>query len=184
MSGTRRVVVGVSGSPASILALRIGGALARRDDIPLVAVHAWVPPGGDVAERRAPSPELRVVWKRAALERLQDAIESAWGGLAGDLLVEHVVRRGQAAPVLLDIASSPDDLLVVGAGTRGALSRLWHGRVTRHCQARARCPMLTVPPPALEVTRPNRLREWSFRRRELTAEVFLRDVESLGPPSR
>ncbi len=181
MSGVRRVVVGVSGSPASVLALRVAGVHARRDDIPLVAVHAWVPPGGELAARRAPEPpELRGAWKRAALERLQDAIESAWGGLPGDLRVEHVLARGPAGPVLVDIADCADDLLVVGAGTRGAVSRLWRGRVTRYCQAWARCPMLAVPPPALAATRVKRLSEWSFRRRELTADQVMRELEKLG----
>ena len=183
MADTRRVVVGVSGSPASIIALRAAARHARRDDVPLVAVHAWLPPGGDLAERRAPSPQLRAIWKRAALERLQDAIESAWGGLPGDVLIEHVVRRGQAGPVLLGIADSPADLLVVGAGGRGALSRLWRGGVTRYCEARARCPMLIVPPPALAATR-RKPGGWSFGRRELTADQFLHDLDRLGPPSR
>ena len=184
MAGTRRVVVGVSGSPASILALRIGGAQARRDDIPLVAVHAWVPPGGELAARRASAPpELRGAWRRAALQRLQDAVESAWGGLPGDLRVEHVLARGPAGPVLVDIADSADDLLVVGAGPRGALIRVLRGRVARYCQARAKCPMLAVPPPALAAGR-NRLSEWSFRRHELTADQLLRDLERPGPPGR
>jgi hypothetical protein len=82
--------------------------------------------------------------------------------------------------VLVDIADCADDLLVVGAGTRGAVSRLWRGRVTRYCQAWARCPMLAVPPPALAATRGKRLSEWSFRRRELTADQVMRELEKLG----
>ena len=181
MSGVRRVVVGVSGSRASIRALRIAAGHARRADAPLLAVHAWLPPGGDLAERRYPAPELRAIWKRAALERLQGAVESAWGGLPQDVRVEYVVARGQTGPVLLDIANSPDDLLVVGAGRRGGITRLWSGRVTRHCQARAECLVLVVPPPALPKGRWNRLSAWSFRRRELTADQVMRELQKLGP---
>ena len=177
MSGVRRVVVGVSGSPASIRALRIAAEHTRRTGALLLAVHAWVPPGGDLQERRAPSPELRAIWKRAALERL----ESAGGGPPADVSVEHVVGRGKTGPVLLDLADSPEDLLVVGAGRRGAVTRLWSGRVTRYCQARAQCLVLVVPPPALANSRWNRLNGWSFRRRELTADRVMRDLENLGP---
>jgi nucleotide-binding universal stress UspA family protein len=164
--------------------MRVAAYYAHREDVPLLAVQAWLPPGGDLAERRAPSPELRAIWKRAAIERLQDAIESAWGGVPPDVRVEHVVARGQTGPVLLDIAGSPDDLLVIGAGRRGAMTRLWSGRITRYCQARAVCPVLAVPAPALAATSWNRLRGWSFRLRELTTDQLLRAVEKPSPRSR
>lgn len=181
MSGVRRVVVGVSGSPGSIAALRIAADHARRADAPLLAVQAWLPPGGDLAEMRAPCPELRPVWKRAALERLKHAIDAAWGGLPVDVTVEHVVSRGQTGPALLRAADSPDDLLVVGAGRRGPLTRFWSGRVTRFCQRRAACPVLAVPPPAIATARWSRLSVWTFRHRELTADQVMRELERLGP---
>jgi nucleotide-binding universal stress UspA family protein len=59
MDGRRRVIVGVSGSVRSLQALRRAAAEARTRGAVLVAVHAWVPPGGDIAERRCPNPELR-----------------------------------------------------------------------------------------------------------------------------
>jgi nucleotide-binding universal stress UspA family protein len=178
VSGLRRVIVGVSGSPASIAALRVGADHARRDDVPLLAVHAWVPPGGDLAERRWPAPELRTVWKRTALELLQRAIESAWAGLPGDVRVEHVIARGQAKHVLPYIASGSDDLLVIGAGAHGA-ARLWRGQVARYCLAHVTCPVLAVPPPALAGAH----WRWPFRHRVLTTDQVLRDLEKLGPLS-
>jgi nucleotide-binding universal stress UspA family protein len=181
VSGLRRVVVGVSGSPASIRALRVAAEHAHQAHIPLLAVHAWVPPGGDLAERRCPSPELRSIWKRAAVERLQRAIDVAWGGLPAHVTVEHVVARGQAGPALVGIADSADDMLVVGAGRRGCLVRIWSGKVARYCQARARCPVLSVPPPALAATR---WRAWSLRHRELTAEHVLRDLAKPAPGNK
>lgn len=176
MSGLRRVIVGVSGSPASVAALRVGADHARRDDVPLLAVHAWVPPGGDLPERRWPSPELRTVSKKAALELLKGAIESAWAGHPGDVHVEHVIARGQAQHVLTDIANRGDDLLVIGAGARG-VARLWRGQVARGCLAHARCSVLAVPPPAFAGGRR------PFRQRVLTADQVLRDLEKLGPLS-
>jgi nucleotide-binding universal stress UspA family protein len=166
-----------------VAALRIGADHARRDGVPLLAEHAWLPPGGDLAERRWPSPELRPIWKRAALDLLDGAIESAWAGLPGDVRVEHVIIRGEAKHVLTCVASRPRDLLAVGAGGRGAISRLWRGHVARYCLARASCPVLAVPPPALASARWNRLTGWPSRRRVLTTEQVLRDLRKLGPVS-
>lgn len=53
MSGIRRVVVGASGSPGSLRALRYAENLARANSATLIPVLAWVPPGGDLTDRRA-----------------------------------------------------------------------------------------------------------------------------------
>ncbi|TGA93813.1 universal stress protein, partial [Streptomyces sp. MZ04] len=49
-----RVVVGVSGSPASLAALRVGVDEARRAGRVLVAVIAWEPPEGEGLYARRP----------------------------------------------------------------------------------------------------------------------------------
>ena len=183
MSGVSRVVVGVSGSPGSISALRIAADHASRDGVPLVAVHAWIPPGGDYADRRSPSPYLRAIWKRAAADRLKEAIDSAWGGPPAGVSFDCLVARGKAGPVLLQVADSAADLLVVGAGQRGLPTRLWRGRVTRYCQARAGCPVLAVPPATVPKLW-GRTSGWSWRYRELTADQVLREMQGLGQGDR
>jgi nucleotide-binding universal stress UspA family protein len=177
-------VVGVSGSQASIGALRLAAGHARCHNALLVAVHAWLPPGGDLTEGLPAAPHLRLIWKHAAARRLQEAIDSAWGAPPAGVRTELRVARGEAGAVLLDIADSADDLLVVGTGRRGTLTRLWRGRVTRYCQARAQCLVLAVPPPALARKRRDRAGGWSFRHRELTAAQVLHEMEKLGPASR
>jgi nucleotide-binding universal stress UspA family protein len=180
VSGVRRVIVGTSSSPGSLPALRYAAGLAWRADAPLIAVHAWVPPGGDLAERGRPSPELRVLWAKAAGERLRAALGAAWGAAAPDGLdVQAAVLRGEPGPVLVDVAWHTDDLLVVGAGRRSLLGRLRHGRVSRYCVARARCPVLAVPPPDLR--RRTGLRVWSLRRRQLTVEQAMAESVAAGP---
>lgn len=62
MSGVRRVVVGVHGSLGSLQALRHAAEEARDRDALLVTIIAWLPPGGDLAERRYPSVHLREAW--------------------------------------------------------------------------------------------------------------------------
>jgi hypothetical protein len=78
-----------------------------------------------------------------------------------------VVRRGQPGLVLVDAACRPGDL-VVGAGRRGALAPIVHGRVSRYCQAHARCLVLTVPPPPLAHEVPRGALARAFWRRTLT----------------
>jgi len=51
---------------------------------PLIAVIAWVPPGGDLSERGHPSPYLRRVWHDAASQRLAEAFDAGLGGMPSD----------------------------------------------------------------------------------------------------
>ena len=167
MQGGRRVIVGVTGSVGNLEALRCAAAEARRREAALVAVHAWVPPGGDLAERRWSVPELRQVWQDAAWRRLWDAFDAALGGLPAELPMEPVVMRGDAGRILVRAASQEDDLLVVGAGRRGVLTRLLRRRVCRYCLAHAVCPVLVVPPSELAQEMEHRLHAWIVRHRSL-----------------
>ncbi len=167
MEGGRRVIVGVTGSVGNLQALRCAAAEARRRETSLVAVLAWVPPGGDVAERRFSVPELRQVWRDAAWSRLRDAFDAALGGLPPDLHVEPVIMRGDAGRVLVAAADRETDLLVVGAGRRGFLWRLSHRRVSRYCLTHAACPVMVVPPRQLAQEMEHRLHAWMVRHRAL-----------------
>src|ERR1700745_4366591 len=95
----RRIIVGVHGSPGSLQALRFAADEARQPDVLLLAITAWVPPGGDVAERRHPSPYLRKLWRDAAWERLWAAFDAGLGGVPADLEVEPPAVRGEHEPV-------------------------------------------------------------------------------------
>ena len=169
MSGVRRVFAGVNGSPGSLQALRYAAGLARMHDSALIPVLAWIPPGGDIADRRGPSLYLRQVWKDAAWQRLWTAIELALGTVPDGLPVEPLVLRGDAGRVLVRVADSEDDLLVVGAGRRGALGRMTSCRVSRYCLAHATCPVVAVPPSAL-AQMGRGLRGWAFRHRSLSLD--------------
>jgi nucleotide-binding universal stress UspA family protein len=174
----RRLVVGASGSPGSLSALRYARGLALRIEVPVVAVQAWVPPGGDLAERRCPAPGLRRVWAEAARQRLEDAVLAAWGGAPPGLDAKLVVCRGDPGPVLVDLADSVGDVLVVGAGRRAAVSRVWRGRVGRYCLAHAQCPVLAVPQPAGAREMGLRPATWALRHRELTMDRVLREWDA------
>lgn len=159
----RRVIAGVSGSAGSLQALRYATAMARSDDAILAPVLAWMPPGGEVADRRAPCPPLRSAWQEAARNRLWQAIDLAIGGPPADLEFAPEVVRGPAGRVLIELAVQPNDVLVIGAGRRGA-SRLTACKVSKYCLGHARCPVIAVPPPEL-ATELHGLHGWMQRHR-------------------
>jgi nucleotide-binding universal stress UspA family protein len=149
VGGARRIVVGVHGSLGSLQALRWAADEAGDRQVTLVAVIAWQPPGGDFAERSHPSSYLRRLWRDAARTRLNDAFEAGLGGLPANLQVQARVERGDAGPVLVDVADQPGDLLVIGTGRRRLVRRMLSRSVGRYCLAHACCPVLAVPPSAL-----------------------------------
>jgi len=170
VSAVRRIVVGVHGSLGSLQALRYAAEEARERAVPLVPVLVWVPPGGDLAERRYPSPVLRHVWADAAKQRLIAAFEAGLGGVPADVAVEGRVERGETGPVLVDIASKPGDLLVIGTGRRSLIGRALRRSVGRYCLAHAKCPVLAVPPSALMDEMGRGHRPW-LRRRALVPDI-------------
>ena len=165
MGALRRIIVGVHGTLGSLQALRWAADEAEERQVPLVAVTAWVPPGGDMAERSHPSPYLRKVWQDAACKRLTDAFDEGLGGVPDGLRVQPRVERGDAGPVLVDLSAQPGDLLVIGTGRRNPVSRALRRSVGRYCLAHARCPVIAVPPSALMDEVGRGLLPWSLRGR-------------------
>jgi nucleotide-binding universal stress UspA family protein len=158
-----RVVVGVSGSPGSLGALRYAAEMARGQRSALTPVLAWTPPGGEVADRRYPSPYLRAIWKQAAWDRLWHAVDLALGGPPDDVDFSPEVVRGQPGEVLARVAR-PNDVIVIGSGRPGGFRRLLACTVGRYCLAHARCPVIAVPPAQL-AAEAHGLHGWVLRRR-------------------
>jgi universal stress protein family protein len=140
-----------------------------------VPVIAWELPGGDRGQRIGPSGELGRACRDLASQRLQDALTAVWGEVPDDPLVQPHVERGPAGWVLVNLACRPGDVLVVGAGRRGALARLAFSAVSRYCLAHARCPVIAVPPPALARELGHGRLARVFWHRVLTPEQILRD---------
>jgi nucleotide-binding universal stress UspA family protein len=171
VAANSRVVVGVSGSSECLPAVRYAAAVARAHRAPLIPVLAWLPPGGELADRSHPSPVLRQAWADAARTRMREALEAAFGGLPADVFTQPEIVRGEPGQTLVRIACQEDDLLVIGAGRRSRLARILHASVSRYCVAHAVCPVLAVPPSPLdrEIGRLG-MRAWAFRRRALRPE--------------
>jgi nucleotide-binding universal stress UspA family protein len=170
-----RLIVGTSGSPGSLQALRCAEGLARIHGAELIPVLAWQPPGGDRDEWIPASAELRRACRELARQQLRDALLAVWGEVPGDPQVQPRLERGPAGQVLVGLACCAGDVLVIGAGRRAHLTRAACCGVSRYCLAHARCPVLAVPPPALAgELRRARLR-WVFWHRPLTPQQVLGD---------
>jgi nucleotide-binding universal stress UspA family protein len=144
-----RIIVGVSGSLSSLAALRLAVGHARRTTGAMDAVLAWAPPGGETGPKVATPKVLVDLWTEMAAQRLRQAFDEALGGIPTDIDVRLHVVRGDPGKVLTCLAHRPDDLLVIGAGSAGAIRRRLHRTVGGYCTAHAGCPVILAPPPAL-----------------------------------
>jgi hypothetical protein len=102
-----RVIVGASGSPGSLRALRYAEVLARAYEAPLVPVIAWEPPGGAQAGRFQFSDELTKDCHGIACRRLRDALVAVWGEVPDEPMVQAHVERGPAGWVLFNLLAVP-----------------------------------------------------------------------------
>jgi nucleotide-binding universal stress UspA family protein len=142
------VVVGIDGSPTSVLALDFAAEEAVLRDTELVALHAWS--GGDGTELNADLPMTHEFW--AGDEEQQRVLAEALAGLAGrhpDLRVRRQVRRGSARRLLRDW-SQTSQLVVVGDRGHGGFAGLLLGSVSHHLLMRAGCPTAVVRPALVE----------------------------------
>jgi nucleotide-binding universal stress UspA family protein len=173
-----RVIVGASGSPGSLRALRLAEALARAHHAVLVPVLAGESPASARLGRIQSSDYLSTECQDIAARRLRDALTAVWGQVPDDPMIEPHVERGPAGRVLMNLARRPDDLLVVGAGRRGPLDRMAGARVSRYCVAQAQCPALTVPPSALARALRRSPLTRLLRHKPLTTEMIIRDQDT------
>lgn len=145
------IVVGVDGSPQSVLALRWAGVLAPVMEANIRAVTAWEFdfPVGRLTPT-VPNPD------RVAQNVCSSAVREALGA-ATSAAVEQVIRRGSATKVLVD-ETQQAQLMILGSRGRGGFEGLLMGSVSTSVAEHARCPVLiahgTELPPALSPTPP------------------------------
>jgi len=138
----QEIVVGVSGSRASVAALRWAADEARRRPARLSVVCAWDPflrraPYADVSEGH-PGDQARA----ALYSGLATAIRTALGPVPPDG-VDTELAEGPPERVLVS-RSGTADLLVLGTGRPQDAAGLSVGPVIRSCLSRARCPVVVV----------------------------------------
>jgi nucleotide-binding universal stress UspA family protein len=134
---SKRIVVGVDGSPASIDALRWAARQAELTQSSIQAVITWQVPNqfgddfyGDQFD-----------WADIAQRTLDAALVEAGGGtpFTGDA----VVFQGHPARSLVDI-SEEAELLVVGSRGHGGFTGLLLGSVSEYVVTHAGCPVLVI----------------------------------------
>ena len=147
-----RVVVGIDDSPGGLAALRWAIGLARSRGARLVAVRAWalgLPRHGGLRRRGVRTPVVLVFRGIVPAQEAWNLACRAFrdvGGVPGDLDVTIETPEGSPGPVLTQIASGGDDVLVVGTRTGLSLQRAVHGSVSAYCTVHADCPVTVVAP--------------------------------------
>ncbi|MEV7418333.1 universal stress protein [Streptomyces sp. NPDC089919] len=134
-------MVGVGTGVGGVTAVHRAAAEARCRGGELWAVLAWQPVGRAAGAREA--------WREAAAARLRELLDGAFGPAGPGVPLAGMTAVGAPGPVLVDVARAPEDLLVVGAGSRGLLRRALRPSPARFCLAHAACPVLVVPPSPL-----------------------------------
>ncbi|SEE34348.1 Nucleotide-binding universal stress protein, UspA family [Arthrobacter alpinus] len=132
-----RIVVGVDGSPESVLGLKWAQTLAHALDATITAVTAWhmetvfgsyIVPDWDPDE--------------GARQILKDAVQEAFGGNQPEGF-RGVCIRGTPAKVLMEQSKSAQ-MLIVGSRGHGGFAGMLLGSVSSACAEHAGCPVLVV----------------------------------------
>lgn len=135
------IVVGVDGSRGADEALDYAAREASDKDATLRIVSAWHLPvmayGSGMAAPIDPE-GFREAAETAARNATATVNEKT-----ADLVVETVVKEGQAADILVEAAKDAD-LLVVGSRGLGGFKGLLLGSVSQQCAHYADCPLVIV----------------------------------------
>ena len=106
-------------------------------------VNAWHIPAIVYEAGWAPVPIDRNAYAKSAQEVLDKSLEEV-GAADSGVEVTTVVRQGQAADAICEVAKGAD-LLVVGSRGFGGFRGLLLGSVSQQCAHFAPCPVLIVP---------------------------------------
>jgi len=133
---TKRIIVGVDGSDASIDALRWALLQADVTGCSLEAVTSWQYPNDYGAQWVAED----VDWDVMAKTTLEASLAKVD---LGGVEVTRTITQGHPAEVLTN-ASTNADLVVVGSRGHGGFVGMLLGSVSVHVCAHAHCPVLVV----------------------------------------
>lgn len=137
----KKIVVGVDGSPESLLALDWAYNAALLSGAELTVVHAWLYPYpvSDSSPR-----EVRKPMEADAENELQSSLDSLGSRLTdGSVVVHRELREDSAVDALLKEGDGAD-LLVVGSRGRGGFRARLLGSVSRTLVQHASCPVAVI----------------------------------------
>jgi nucleotide-binding universal stress UspA family protein len=137
----KKIVVGVDGSPESLLALDWAYAAALLSGAELTVVHSWLYPY-PVSE--ASPREVRRPMEVDAEKELQSSLDSLGSRLkAGSVVIHSELREDSAVDALLKEGDGAD-LIVVGSRGRGGFRSRLLGSVSRTLVQHATCPVAVI----------------------------------------
>ncbi|WP_433323574.1 universal stress protein [Spirillospora sp. CA-294931] len=146
--GGPRVVVGVDDTPAARCALSWAIGEARLRGLSLLVVHAEpLPPHVSAAGQLGGG--VTDALRGAGAELIATLLDEVADGTPHGVELTAVAVVGEPGATLVKLAGD-DDMLVVGHGDRGPLSRLLRPSVRLHCARRARATFVCVRPPTLD----------------------------------
>lgn len=140
-----RILIASDGSEGGQAAVRLGVEQARHSNAEVLLVHVVPLPPLVYGVDQGISDELTDYLEDRAVE----ATDGAAAVLEADgVKYEKIIRPGNAAHVILDIADERDvDLIVVGHRGLGAARRFILGSVTSKLAHAAKCAVLMAPVP-------------------------------------
>ncbi|WP_336209492.1 universal stress protein [Nonomuraea sp. LPB2021202275-12-8] len=147
LPGGARLIVGVDESPASRWALAWAIGAARLHRMALVAVHVSRAPVHPFPEALPVQHAIRHGEETRCGEVVANVFDDVAGGMPEDLTTAVVARVGDPGYHLVDLARE-GDLLVLGRGRRGLLSRLLLPSTSMYCARHARTTVVIVRQPA------------------------------------
>lgn len=145
-----RILVGASGEPSSLGALRVAQALARRRSASVHALTVATPFPHRIPTvfNVAPPPLVDDDSRRAALEQLRLQLASVRGTRGWTMRA----TVGFAADSIVDAAARwPASLVIIGLGHHGFADRLIGSETAVTVAKRSKVPVLAVPPDATQL---------------------------------
>jgi nucleotide-binding universal stress UspA family protein len=145
----KRICCPIDFSDASRAAMEVAGDLARRFGADLVLLHAYPIPGYTFPDGSVvASPKMMQDLAEQAQRHLEAWREDA-ERVVGAARVTTEKAVGEPASEIVSFAQSRGvDLLVLGTHGRTGLEHALMGSVAERVVRKARCPVLTVRPPA------------------------------------
>ncbi|MEV0234836.1 universal stress protein [Nonomuraea sp. NPDC050786] len=166
LPGGARLIVGVDESPASRWALAWAIGAARLHRMALVAVHVSRAPVHPFPEALPVQHTLRSGEEARCTEVVAGVFDDVAGGVPDDIRTAVVGRVGDPGYHLVDLARE-GDLLVLGRGRRGLLSRIFLPSTSMYCARHARTTVVIVqqpsPPDDPELSGERARRFWTRR---------------------
>jgi nucleotide-binding universal stress UspA family protein len=147
----RRVLAAVDLAEGSARALRAGAALGLLEGADLTVLHAFRAPGRDgLVLACAPRDAIEDHHSATALATRADLARLLAGEGLGRMPPSRLlVEEGRPAAVIgRAVERLRPDLVLLGAGARGALGRILLGSVAEEVMTQLDCDVLAVPPPA------------------------------------